>query len=105
MTYITKNYVNTSDGYLYVYNNTNFIKSNVMYQSMGIADKSIDYSKLNDGLKNIINYKNYNILNTFKCAKLNDNGMSVPLLSNSGTLRGLAVNLSINSQISQIKIY
>lgn len=105
MTDITKNYVNTSDGYLYVYNNTNFIKSDVMYQSMGIADKSIDYSKLNDGLKNIINYKNYNILNTFKCAKLNDNGMSVPLLSNSGTLRGLAVNLSINSQISQIKLY
>lgn len=105
MTDTTKNYVNTSDGYLYVYNNTKFIKSDIMYQSMGIADNSIDYIKLNDGLKNIINCKNNNILNTFKCAKLNDNGISVPLLSNSGTLRGLAVNLSINSQISQIKLY
>lgn len=37
----TKNYVNTTDGYLYIYSNGQWTKTGVLYQSMGIADKSI----------------------------------------------------------------
>ena len=38
MTDITKNYVNTTDGYLYVYNNGSFVSSGVKYQEKGLSD-------------------------------------------------------------------
>ena len=46
MTDTTKNYVNTTDGYLYIYSDGNWINSNVKYQSNGIADKSVTERKL-----------------------------------------------------------
>lgn len=46
MTDTTKNYVNTTDGFLYVYLNNVWTKTNVQYQSTGIEDKSIDIKKM-----------------------------------------------------------
>ena len=48
MTDKTKNYVNTTDGYLYIYNGTTFEKSNVLYQATGIADGSIGVKKFDN---------------------------------------------------------
>lgn len=50
MTDITKNYVNTSDGYLYIYNGEDWTKTSVQYQSTGIAKKSIDKSLVEENL-------------------------------------------------------
>lgn len=47
MTDTTKNYVNTTDGYLYKYNGEMWITTNVQYQSTGIADNSVTYKKTN----------------------------------------------------------
>ena len=47
MTDTTKNYVNTTDGYLYKYNREMWITTNVQYQSTGIADNSVTYKKTN----------------------------------------------------------
>lgn len=44
---ITRNYVNTTDGYLYAYINDMWTNTNVLYQSVGVADKSITLNKLN----------------------------------------------------------
>lgn len=41
MTDITRNYVNTTDGYLYIYNGSIFEKSNIVYQSTGLSNKSV----------------------------------------------------------------
>ena len=41
MTDNTKNYVNTTDGYLYVYNGSSFEKSTVKYQEYGLSDKQV----------------------------------------------------------------
>lgn len=48
MTDTTKNYVNTTDGYLYTYNGATFIKSSVKYQEMGVANKGINIEKLDN---------------------------------------------------------
>lgn len=48
MTDIKRNYVNTTDGYLYRYNGSIFEKTTVLYQSSGISDKSILLSNLNN---------------------------------------------------------
>ena len=45
MTDITKNYVNTNDGYLYTYNGTTFVKSNLKYQEMGLSDGQVTRNK------------------------------------------------------------
>ena len=50
MTDITKNYVNTSDGYLYIYSGGDWTKTSVQYQSTGIAKKSIDKSLVEENL-------------------------------------------------------
>lgn len=47
MTDTTKNYVNTTDGYLYIYNGEIWTKTDVQYQSTGIADNSVTYKKTN----------------------------------------------------------
>ncbi|MEN8075748.1 BppU family phage baseplate upper protein [Clostridioides difficile] len=46
MTDITKNYVNTTDGFLYRYNGVTFEATTVKYQSTGISDKSITEQKI-----------------------------------------------------------
>ena len=45
MSDITKNYVNLSDGYIYTYSGTAFVKSTLQYQASGIADNSITSQK------------------------------------------------------------
>ena len=42
MTDVTRNYVNTTDGYLYRYNGNTFEKTTVLYQATGVEDKLID---------------------------------------------------------------
>ena len=37
----TKNYVNTTDGYLYIYNNGAWINSNVKYQELGLSKNQV----------------------------------------------------------------
>lgn len=48
MTDATRNYVNTSDGYLYIHNGSTFEKTTVKYQETGITDKSISSAKIDD---------------------------------------------------------
>lgn len=45
MTNTTRNYVNTSDGYLYGYIGGNWINSNIKYQEMGISNGQVTPSK------------------------------------------------------------
>ena len=58
MTDTTKNYVNTTDGFIYTYNGSTFIKSTVQYQSQGIADKSVKIKSNSSELTDLIGYKN-----------------------------------------------
>lgn len=51
MTDTTKNYVNTSDGYLYTYTGSEFEKSNVKYQETGLSDKQVTTKKLSDDVR------------------------------------------------------
>ena len=51
MTDNTKNYVNTTDGYLYVYSEGSWTKTTVQYQSTGIEDKSITNKKLSNNVR------------------------------------------------------
>ena len=53
----SKNYVNLSDGYVYVYNGAKFEKTDVMYQSRGIPENSITPSMLKNGIELINLYK------------------------------------------------
>ena len=46
MTDVTKNYVNTTDGYLYIYSNGNWTKTGVKYQEMGLSDGQVTPEKL-----------------------------------------------------------
>lgn len=48
MTDTTKNYVNTTDGYVYTYSSGNWVKTNVLYQSQGLQDKTVNIFKLDD---------------------------------------------------------
>lgn len=50
MTDKTKNYVNVTDGYLYVYSNGQFEKTNVLYQSRGIESRSVSLHNLTSNL-------------------------------------------------------
>ena len=45
MTDITRNYVNTTDGYLYTYNGNTFVKSTVKYQELGLSDRQVTVEK------------------------------------------------------------
>lgn len=51
MTDTTRNYVNTTDGYLYIYSGSAWVKSSVLYQSSGINNNSVSHRKLEDELK------------------------------------------------------
>ena len=54
MTDTTKNYVNTTDGYLYIYSGGTWNKTSVQYQSTGISEGSVNGLKL-DKNNNIFN--------------------------------------------------
>ena len=62
MTDTTRVYVNTTDGYWYYYNSTNWVQGGV-YQSTGIADNSILVRQLNSSTKDYINNAYDNIVN------------------------------------------
>lgn len=49
MTDITKNYVNTTDGYLYIYSGGAWTKTGILYQSTGLNDSSVMPLKLYRG--------------------------------------------------------
>ena len=51
MTDTTKNYVNTTDGYLYIYSGGSWVKTTVQYQSTGVEDKTISTKKLTDDVR------------------------------------------------------
>ena len=61
MTDTNKNYVNTTDGYVYIYSDENWIKTGVLYQSMGVSDGSIGYNHI----KNKTMLSNINSNNLF----------------------------------------
>ena len=60
MTDITRNYVNTADGYLYIYSNESWVKTNVLYQSTGIEEDSVTTAMIKDGVEfnNLYDYYN-----------------------------------------------
>lgn len=51
MTDNTRNYVNTEDGYLYIYSNESWVKTNVLYQSTGIEEDSVTTAMIKDGVE------------------------------------------------------
>lgn len=63
---ITKNYVNLSNGYLYVYSDGAWTKTNVLYQSTGIEDNSITSKKTT----NILTDCKYLYSATAKCPNI-----------------------------------
>ena len=54
----TRNYVNLTDGYIYIYNGSNFEKSTILYQSQGIANDSIEMRMIKGGV-GILNFYEY----------------------------------------------
>lgn len=58
MTDTTRNYVNLIDKYVYIYNGSSFEKSNILYQSQGIANDSIEMSMIKGS--NALNFYDYN---------------------------------------------
>ena len=66
MTDITKNYVNTTDGYLYIYSGGSWVKTTVKYQSTGIEEKSITNRELSNDIRispNSLIYLEKNLIN------------------------------------------
>ena len=61
MTDTTKNYVNTSDGYLYIYSGGSWVKTTVQYQSTGIEDKTITKRIIGRGPDYILTMQNERI--------------------------------------------
>ena len=58
MTDTTKNYVNTTDGYLYIYSNGSWTKTTVKYQSTGIAKNSINLGHMTSDFEGLGEYIN-----------------------------------------------
>ena len=54
MTDTTKNYVNTTDGYLYIYSGGSWVKTTVQYQSTGIEEGSIGTRGISKSLRKAI---------------------------------------------------
>lgn len=46
MSDITRNYVNTTDGYLYIYSDGQWSKTGILYQSTGLSDNSVEQKHL-----------------------------------------------------------
>lgn len=63
MTDIKKNYVNTTDGYLYIYSGGQWNKTGVLYQSTGLDDGQVKLKNLNDEILMLMDYnETYEIL-------------------------------------------
>lgn len=58
MTDVTRNYVNTTDGYLYRYNGNTFEKTTVLYQATGIDD--LNQAKINKSLQGRLSVNMFN---------------------------------------------
>ena len=54
MTDITKNYVNTTDGYVYIYSGGSWVKSTVQYQSTGIEEGSVTAREISKSLGKVL---------------------------------------------------
>ena len=54
MTDITKNYVNTSDGYVYIYSGGSWVKTTVKYQSTGIEEGSVGTREISKSLGKVL---------------------------------------------------
>ena len=66
MTDTTKNYVNTTDGYLYIYSGGNWSKTNVKYQGTGVEDESITDIKINPNSNIVLRKIGRNLLDMAK---------------------------------------
>lgn len=64
MTDTTKNYVNTTDGYLYLYSSGSWVKSAVKYQELGLSDGQVTPRKVSflHVSENLFNKNDNNIL-------------------------------------------
>lgn len=80
MSDITKNYVNTTDGFLYIYSGSAWVKTNVQYQSTGIADNSIEYKQVNSKSA----FSNINNENLFENPTLENNLNGWSIVNNDG---------------------
>lgn len=67
MTDVTKNYVNTTDGYLYVYSGGSWNKTTVQYQATGLSDGQVTKDKLdlslNQKITNGLEYLTNSLIN------------------------------------------
>ena len=81
MTDTTKNYVNTTDGYLYIYNGSNFENSNIKYLETGLSDEQIKYSHFNYEIKNLIksdtSYLDERIVTSDEIEQFNTSGFTI----------------------------
>ena len=93
MTDTTKNYVNTTDGYLYVYSGEKWNKTTVQYQSTGISDKSVTSIKTD-----FLDQKNLVVFGDFISGKKiqGDAGSGMSLL-NDVNYHILAINVKTNT--------
>lgn len=72
----TKNYVNTTDGYLYIYSNGQWSKTTVQYQSTGISDESVTYNNLTNNVHNSINVGEYIIEYNWEQGSITSEGIN-----------------------------
>lgn len=67
----SKIYVNLTDGYVYIYNKGNFVKTNVLYQALGISNNSISYEHIKNN--DSVAISNLNSNNLFKNVLMKEN--------------------------------
>ena len=93
MTDTTKNYVNTTDGYLYNYSSGIWNKTTAQYQSTGISDKSVTSTKTD-----FLNQKNLVVFGNFISGKKiqGDAGSGMSLI-NDVNYNILAINVKANT--------
>lgn len=96
MTDTTKNYVNTTDGFLYTYNGTSFVKSSLQYQSTGLSEGSLAIKHNDSKASALLGYENKQcdwVLGEMQSGNIN------PLAKNQVTSNNLIVlddNISLN---------
>lgn len=72
MTDITKNYVNITDGYVYIYNNDRWKKTSILYQAVGITDGSVSKDSVSVSTNISINRDIYG--NVISIIEIDENG-------------------------------
>ena len=100
MTDTQRMYVNTSDGMIYAYLNNKWQSTGIIYQSTGIASKSIDKSKLTD---DIIECRALMPLRDY-CRVFNASIASSASIYNYNTTSSAFVRYNDNSGIGHFKI-